>query len=110
MNTTTGTTRSAHPGRLAAVLTIALVLAAGCGGVDRAGTKKVLLEKLATSGASEPAKKCIADSIDSYSDTQLKQLESGKADTALTSRFTDTITKCIGADLDALVSGDTSTP
>jgi hypothetical protein len=47
----------------------------GCGGVDRAGTKKNILKGFEGSGISADDQSCVANIIDKYSDSDLKKMD-----------------------------------
>jgi hypothetical protein len=72
--------------RVAAAFFVAgAVTLSGCGGVDRAGTKKNILKGFAGSGISEADQKCVADLIDKYSDSDLKKMDSAMSKDGATS-------------------------
>jgi hypothetical protein len=57
--------------RLVAVAAGIVVLLTACGGVDREGTKEALIESLGDT-VSDEQKQCMADTIDEFSDDELK--------------------------------------
>jgi hypothetical protein len=60
---------------LAAGATIVALTLAGCGGVDRAGTKKAIAASVKSSGLTEADQTCVVNSIDKYSDKELLALD-----------------------------------
>ena len=76
---------------------LALTLVVGACGVDRKGTKDAILKGLEGTALSEAAKTCVANSIDSFNDSDLKKLDKslGKGEESdLTKKFTADVTAC----------------
>lgn len=81
---------------LICLTTLSTLLAAGCSkDVDRAGTKRHIIEGLSGTSLTDDQRQCVGNSIDGFSDNELRSLDSGKADDALTTQFTDAVTACI---------------
>jgi hypothetical protein len=82
----------------AAVLSLSLVVG-GCG-VDRAGTKEAMLKGLEGTGATDAQKTCLANSIDKFSDSELKKLNSSlekKEETELTKKYEADLLACVAS-------------
>jgi hypothetical protein len=61
---------------LAVLVAAAAVGLSGCGGVDRAGTKKNILKSFEGSGIAKEDQTCVANLIDNYSDSDIKKIDS----------------------------------
>ncbi len=79
--------------RLAAAGIGLIFLLGGCGGVDREGTKAELIKALGDT-VPEDQKACMADSIDKFSDDELKKANDD-ANSAEMAKVIEEMTKCI---------------
>ena len=96
--------------RLRARVLVAALTCVGlvaCGGVNRAGTKRQILNGLSGLGLQESTKTCVADSIDKFTDAELRKLNASNADKAVQKRFADALTQC-GAQEAAALTTDTT--
>lgn len=79
--------------RLAAACVGVIFLLGGCGGVDREGTKAELLKGLGDT-VPEDQKQCMADSIDKFSDDELKKANTDQSSPEMAKVIAE-MTKCI---------------
>jgi hypothetical protein len=93
------------------MMTTVLVLSSGCSSkVDRAGTKKLITDKLATAGVTGVEAACVAKLLDNYSDKQLTTLDkeftaSATASSDIGKKFQDETAECTkGTNVKALVA------
>jgi phage I-like protein len=93
-----------------ALMAAVLVLSSGCSSkVDRAGTKKLITDKLASAGVTGDEANCVAKLLDNYSDKELTALDkeftkSATAASDLGKKFQDDTAECTkGTNVKAMV-------
>lgn len=72
----------------------ATMLLAGCGGVDRAGTKQKIIDGLQGQGLTTEQITCVSNTVDKFTDDELKQLDASTAPQSLQDRVTSAVMEC----------------